>query len=128
MKVRYSRVVPGFVIQAGGHTADLTEKPTREAIPNEAANGISNRRGTIAMARTAERNSATAQFYINLVDNLRLDYSGENEKGWGYAAFGEVISGMDVVDKIGALQTGAKGEFPGQVPLTTVTIIRAYRE
>lgn len=124
----FHRVVPGFVIQGGGLTPDLTEKPARPEIPNEAAKGLSNLRGTLAMARTELRDSATAQFYINLQDNRRLDYSGEHEKGWGYTAFGEVIEGMDVVDAIGALPTGPKGEFEGQVPISTVLILKLYRQ
>ncbi len=124
----FHRVVPGFVIQGGGLTADLVEKPTLPEIPNESTTGLSNLRGTLAMARTEVRDSATSQFYINVADNRRLDYSGESEKGWGYTAFGKVIEGMDVVDKIVAIPTGPKGEFEGQVPMTTVVILKVYRQ
>lgn len=124
----FHRVVPGFVIQGGGITADMVEKPTHEPIRNEARTGLSNKRGTIAMARTGERDSATSQFFFNLVNNTRLDYTGENERGWGYTAFGKVIQGMDVIDLIAASPTGARGEFPSDVPLRDVVITKAYRE
>lgn len=124
----FHRVVPGFVVQGGGLTPDLLEKPTHDPIPNEARGAASNLRGTIAMARTEVRDSATAQFYFNLVDNKRLDYSGESERGWGYAVFGQVVEGMGVIDAIATVPTGAKGEFDGQVPMHTVTILRVYAE
>lgn len=115
----FHRVIGDFMIQGGGYDVDLAEKPTRESIPNESGNGLKNHRGTIAMARLNDPHSATAQFYINLVDNFMLD---PNEKRWGYTVFGEVIEGMDVLDAIGAVKTGAKGEFPGDVPEETVLI------
>ena len=119
----FHRVIDNFMIQGGGFTPDLRQKPTRPSIPNEAKNGLSNKRGTIAMARTPDPNSATAQFFINLVDNRNLDYvSDERAETWGYAVFGQVVSGMDVVDKIKAVPTGPKGPFRSDVPTTDVVI------
>jgi len=117
----WHRVVPGYVIQGGGFTADLGEKPTRAPIQNEATNGLSNRRGTVAMARTRALRSATSQFYINLTDNPRLDHQGFSPDVFGYAVFGRVIGGMDVVDKIGAVKTGVKDGME-DVPLEPVII------
>ncbi|MFH1530686.1 MAG: peptidylprolyl isomerase [Pseudomonadota bacterium] len=123
----FHRVVPGFVIQGGGFTEDFTKKETRDAIENEAAKGIKNVRGTISMARTRDRNSATSQFFISLSDNPMLDYHGEHPTGYGYAAFGQVIEGMDVVDEIAAIPTVRKGPFPKpEVPSSTVLIKKAY--
>ncbi len=123
----FHRVVPGFVIQGGGFTEDFTKKETRDPIENEAAKGIKNVRGTISMARTRARESATSQFFISLADNAMLDYRGEHPTGWGYAAFGQVIEGMDVVDAIAAIPTVRKGPFPKpEVPSTTVLIQKAY--
>jgi peptidyl-prolyl cis-trans isomerase A (cyclophilin A) len=118
----FHRVIDGFMIQGGGMDAQLREKPTRAPIPLEAGNGLSNLRGTLAMARTADPNSATAQFFINVVDNRPLD-----SYGGGYAVFGRVIAGMDVVDKIRAVPTGNKGPYQN-VPLTAVTITKASLE
>jgi cyclophilin family peptidyl-prolyl cis-trans isomerase len=117
----WHRVIPGFMIQGGGFEPDMTERPTRPPIQNEAKNGLSNLRGTVAMARTSEPNSATAQFYINVKDNLSLDYG---VRGAGYAVFGEVLEGMDVADRIVAVPTGVKGQF-SDVPRTPVLIVRA---
>ncbi|TAK76294.1 MAG: peptidyl-prolyl cis-trans isomerase [Aquabacterium sp.] len=116
----FHRVMPGFMIQGGGYTANLSEKPTRPPIPLESANGLKNRRGTIAMARTAAPDSATAQFFINLKDNGFLDANGSPRPN-GYAVFGQVIQGMDVVDKIAAVRTEALGPHEA-VPVTPVTI------
>ncbi|QNM95842.1 peptidylprolyl isomerase [Chitinimonas koreensis] len=102
----FHRVIPGFVAQGGGFTPDMQEKPTEAPIQNEAKNGLSNVTGTLAMARTMEPHSANAQFFINLVDNTRLDYREESPRGWGYAVFGKVVRGMDVVQKIAAEPTG----------------------
>lgn len=115
----FHRVIPNFMIQAGGMLSDMSQKQTRESIKNEADNGERNRRGTLAMARTADVNSATAQFFINLNDNTFLDHGGRD---FGYAVFGEVVDNMDVVDAIAAMRTG---DFGGHqdVPLETVTII-----
>jgi len=118
----FHRVIPGFMIQGGGFTPDLTEKPTREPIRNEAGNGLSNLRGTIAMARTQDPDSATAQFFINVVDNsTKLDRRYALD-GAGYAVFGKVTSGMDVADKIVAVKTTGKGPMPSDVPEETVLI------
>ncbi len=118
----FHRVIPGFVAQGGGFSADFKEKPTRDPIPNESGNGLSNVRGTIAMARENAPHTATAQFYINLADNTRLDPQPDR---WGYAVFGHVIKGMHVVDKIAKIQTGAAGPFPKDVPQKTVVIRKA---
>ena len=116
----FHRVIPGFMIQGGGFTAELQRKETKAPIQNEANNGLSNRQGTIAMARLPEAHSATAQFYINVVDNTFLDYFDENK--YGYCVFGEVVEGMDVVDKIKGVKTGRKEPLPSDVPLETITI------
>lgn len=122
----FHRVIDNFMAQGGGYTTDLQPKPTRAAIKNEANNGLSNLRGTVAMARTNDPHSANAQFFINLVDNPRLDYvSDQNGMTWGYAVFGKVVDGMDVVDKIRAIPTGGQGPFRTDVPTETVVIERA---
>ena len=120
------RVIPGYLVQGGLYTRDLQPKRTRPAIASEADNGLSNLRGTIAVARGADPSSGTAQFFINLVDNRRLDFVG-NQSGltWGYAVFGKVLKGMDVVDKIAALPTRALGPFAGDVPNPLVVITHA---
>jgi cyclophilin family peptidyl-prolyl cis-trans isomerase len=119
----FHRVIDGFMIQGGGFTADLRQKPTRAPIANEANNGVSNARGTVAMARTNDPNSATAQFFVNVVDNQRLDFvSAENGFTWGYAVFAKVIAGMEVVDAIRKVETGPGGPFPKDVPKTPVVI------
>jgi len=115
----FHRVIPNFMIQGGGMEADMSQKRTRAPIKNEADNGESNRRGTLAMARTMDINSATAQFFINLRDNDFLDHG---TRDFGYAVFGEVVDGMDVVDAIAAVPTGNKGGHQ-DVPLETVTIV-----
>ena len=117
----WHRVVPGYVIQGGGFTADLTEKPTRPPIQNEATNGLRNRRGTVGMARTRTLRSATSQFYINLADNPSLDHKGFSPDVFGYAVFGRVIDGMNVVDLIAAAKTGVKDGME-DVPLEPVLI------
>ena len=121
----FHRVIDGFMIQGGGFTADMTQKPTRAPIPLESRNGLTNSRGTIAMARTSNPNSATAQFFINVVDNAMLN--APNPDGYGYAVFGKVVTGMDVVDKIKAVPVGNKGGHQN-VPTTPVTIIKATLE
>ena len=113
----FHRVIKNFMIQGGGMTADMQPKPTKAAIRNEATNGLSNMRGTIAMARTPEGNSATAQFYINTVNNTGLDHKGLTPDDFGYAVFGKVIDGMDTVDKIASVKTA-----PGDVPVEAVVI------
>jgi cyclophilin family peptidyl-prolyl cis-trans isomerase len=117
----FHRVMPGFMAQGGGFEEDMTERPTRPPILNEAKNGLSNRRGTLAMARTNDPNSATAQFFINVNDNHGLDFG---VRGAGYAVFGEVLEGMDVVDKIVAVPTTRKGQF-SDVPRTPVFLTKA---
>lgn len=113
----FHRAIPGFLVQGGLYTRQLTPKRTRPPIPDEANNGLSNLRGTVAAARGPDPDSATAQFFFNIVDNPRLDYVG-NQSGmtWGYAVFGKVVDGMDVVDKIDNLPTGPQGPFVGDVP------------
>jgi len=120
----FHRVIDGFMIQAGGMKPDMSEKPTRDPIPLESRNGLSNARGTIAMARTNDPNSATAQFFINVVDNARLDASPTRD---GYAVFGKVVSGMEVVDKIRVVATGNKGMHQN-VPLEPIVINKATLE
>ncbi|CAM0999246.1 Peptidyl-prolyl cis-trans isomerase [Rhodanobacter sp. Root179] len=117
------RAIPGYLVQGGLYTRDLQPKRTRSAIASEADNGLSNLRGTVAVARGADPNSGTAQFFFNLVDNRRLDFAG-NQSGltWGYTVFGKVIKGMDVVDKIAAMPTRALGPFAGDVPNPLVLI------
>lgn len=118
----FHRVIKNFMIQGGGFTPELDRKPTKAPILNEADNGLKNVRGTIAMARTADPHSATAQFFINVTDNPFLNHTSKTPRGWGYAVFGHVIKGMNVVDKIRNLRTGPNGPFPGDVPQKMVII------
>lgn len=120
----FHRVIRDFMIQGGGMTADLQEKPTRAPVRNEADNGLENRRYTIAMARTPEPHSATSQFFINTRDNAFLNYRNATPQGWGYAVFGKVIRGQSVVDKIAAVPTSRRGYFD-DVPREPVVIKRA---
>ena len=120
----FHRVIPNFMIQGGGMEADMSQKKTRAPIKNEADNGESNRRGTLAMARTMDVNSATAQFFINLRDNDFLDHG---TRDFGYAVFGKVVDGMDVVDAIAAVPTGNKGGHQ-DVPVETVKIVEVTAE
>jgi len=122
----FHRVIPTFMIQGGGMTADMNEKKTRAPIPLESKNGLSNLRGSVAMARTNDPNSATSQFFINVQDNPRLDAANARD-GNGYAVFGKVISGMEVVDKIRAVPTASRG-MHDDVPMTPVTINKATIE
>ena len=117
----FHRVKPKFMIQGGGYTDTLTEKPTRPPIQNEATNGLRNTRGTVAMARLATLRSATAQFYINIVDNRSLDHTGYSPSEFGYAVFGRVLSGMDVADRIAAVATATSGDME-DVPVEPVFI------
>jgi peptidyl-prolyl cis-trans isomerase B (cyclophilin B) len=121
----YHRVIPGFMIQGGGFTSDMRQKGTRSPVQNEADNGVANGRGTIAMARTMEPDSATAQFFINLVDNGFLNHTDKSTRGWGYCAFGKVTAGMDVVDAIAKVATGNQG--PHQNVPTTPVVIESVR-
>lgn len=118
----FHRVIPGFMIQGGGFTADLKQKPTRPPIPNEAGNGLRNEVGTIAMARTSDPQSATAQFFINVADNRALNFTAANRGGYGYAVFGRVVKGMDLVNKIAESKTSAAGPFAQDVPVNAVVI------
>ena len=120
----FHRVVKGFVIQAGGFTPDMKEKEAKPPIKNEAANGLSNLRGTLSVARTSDINSGASHFFINLVDNKRLDHTGTAPSQYGYAVFGKVTGGMDVVDKIAAVEVAGKGGFQ-DVPVKPVTITKA---
>lgn len=122
----FHRVVPGLLVQAGGFTPDLQPKPSRAPVPNEAANGLSNRRGTVAAARDrGVADSATTQFFVNLVDNPKLDFqSADSPYTAGYAVFGRVVQGLEVVDRIAAVPTGAQGPFAAWVPTTPVVIER----
>lgn len=117
----FHRVIDDFMIQGGGMEAGMKEKTTREPIKNEANNGLSNKRGTIAMARTQAPHSASAQFFINVKDNTFLDFKEESLHGWGYCVFGEVVEGMDVVDKIKGVKTTRKG-WHDDVPVDDVVI------
>ncbi len=118
----FHRVIPNFMIQGGGFTKDFQQKETKAPVENEAANGLTNEVGTVAMARTNDPHSATAQFFINVAKNDFLNYSEPTLRGFGYCVFGRVINGMDVVNKIAALRTGPGGPFPSDVPQTTVVI------
>jgi peptidyl-prolyl cis-trans isomerase A (cyclophilin A) len=117
----FHRVIPDFMIQGGGFTAEMKQKPGHEAISNEAGNGLKNDRGTLAMARTSEPDSATSQFFINTADNGFLNHRDETPEGFGYAVFGRVIEGMDVVEKIQAVATKTVGGYES-VPATPVVI------
>ena len=122
----FHRVIPGFMIQGGGFTAEMGQKPTRAAIKNEADNGLLNTRGTLAMARTMVVDSATSQFFVNTVDNTFLNFKNKTPQGYGYAVFGKVIDGMDVIDKIEKVRTGNKGPHQN-VPVETVSILNTER-
>jgi peptidyl-prolyl cis-trans isomerase B (cyclophilin B) len=122
----FHRVINGFMIQGGGMGVRMDEKATRAPIKNEANNGLKNDRGTIAMARTQDPNSATAQFFINHADNGFLNHTAPSVSGWGYCVFGKVIEGMDVVDKIAKLKTKSHG-FHDDVPVDMVVITKASR-
>lgn len=121
----FHRVVPDYVIQAGGYTRDLEAKEPEGGIPNESGNGLPNLRGTVAMARLEAPHTAMAQFFINVTDNRGLDPQADR---WGYAVFGYVIEGMDVVDEIAAIPTGPAGPLKSEVPVSAVVIERAYRK
>lgn len=122
----FHRVIPKFMIQGGGFTADMKRKPTRPPIINEADNGLKNDRGTIAMARTSDPHSATAQFFINSVNNDFLNFRSKTSQGWGYVVFGRIIQSMTVLDAISKVRTGARG--PNRdVPLEPIVILKAQR-
>jgi peptidyl-prolyl cis-trans isomerase B (cyclophilin B) len=120
----FHRVIKGFMLQGGGFDADMQQKPTAATIQNEANNGLKNKRYTLAMARTSAPHSASSQFFINTVDNGFLDFTAETAQGWGYAVFGRVVEGTEVVDAIEKVRTGNKAGH-ADVPLEAVTIVRA---
>ena len=124
----FHRIIPNFMVQGGGITEDMADKPSKHApIQNEANNGLKNDRGTLAMARTGDPHSATSQFFINLIDNAFLNFTAESMQGWGYAVFGKVVEGMDVVDAMAGVATGNKGGHQN-VPLEPITITAASRQ
>ncbi len=120
----FHRVIDNFMIQGGGMEPGMKQKPTRSPVANEATNGVKNKKYTVAMARTSEPHSATAQFFINVADNDFLDYKAPSANGWGYCVFGKVVDGFDVVDKIRAVRT-AKSGFHENVPSEDVLIVKA---
>ena len=120
----FHRVIDGFMIQGGGFEPGMTQKPTSTPIANEANNGLKNVNGSVAMARTNDPHSATAQFFINVNDNDFLNHSSPTPQGWGYAVFGKVVGGKDVVDRIKGVKTGRKG-FHDDVPLDDIQIVKA---
>ncbi len=120
----FHRVIQNFMVQGGGFTADMKQKETQPPIANEADNGLKNKRGTLSMARTNDPNSATSQFFVNVVDNGFLDHTGKNPRGWGYAVFAKVVEGMEVVDKIVAVKTTNVGPY-ADVPATAIVIQKA---
>jgi len=120
----FHRVIPGFMIQGGGMEPGMKQKPTRAPVANEAGNGVKNREYTVAMARTSDPHSATAQFFINVADNDFLDYTSPSPNGWGYCVFGKVVGGKDVVDKIKNVPTATTG-FHQNVPREDVVILKA---
>ena len=120
----FHRVIPGFMIQGGGMEPGMKQKPTRKPVANEATNGVKNKNYTVAMARTLEPHSATAQFFINVADNDFLDYTAPSANGWGYCVFGKVTGGRDIVDKIKAVPTATSG-FHQNVPQQDVVILKA---
>jgi cyclophilin family peptidyl-prolyl cis-trans isomerase len=123
----FHRVIPGFMIQGGGFEPGMKKKRTRDPIINEADNGLKNRRGTLSMARTADINSATAQFFLNVNDNRSLDHTGMTQSGYGYAVFGRVVDGMDVADAIVKVPRGKRGMY-GDVPREDVLILKMYEK
>lgn len=120
----FHRVIDGFMIQGGGFTQDMEQKETKSPIQNEADNGVANKKGTVAMARTNDPHSATCQFFINVADNSFLNFSGKNASGWGYCVFGEVVEGMDVIEKIKGVATGRKFGH-ADVPVENVVLEKA---
>jgi peptidyl-prolyl cis-trans isomerase B (cyclophilin B) len=118
----FHRVIPTFMVQGGGYDGAYEKKPVRAPVQNEADNGLKNTRGTVAMARTNDPQSATAQWFVNVVDNAFLDHQGKDPQGWGYAVFGRVTEGMDVVDKIKGVKTGSAGPFAKDAPQEPVVI------
>ena len=118
----FHRVIDGFMIQGGGYDQSYEKRPTRAPVQNEADNGLKNTKGNVAMARTSDPHSATAQFFVNVADNAFLDHTAKNDRGWGYTVFGKVTSGMEVVDKLRSVRTGSGGPFPKDAPLEPLVI------
>jgi peptidyl-prolyl cis-trans isomerase B (cyclophilin B) len=123
----FHRVIDGFMVQGGGYDAKYEKRATRDPVQNEADNGLKNARGTVAMARTNDPHSATSQFFVNVADNKFLDHSGKNAQGWGYTVFGNVTSGMDIVDKIKGAKTSSGGPFAKDAPVEQVVITSVKR-
>jgi len=123
----FHRVIATFMVQGGGYDADYEKKPVHAPVTNEADNGLKNTRGTVAMARTSDPHSATAQFFVHVVDNAFLDHQAKTPQGWGYCVFGRVTSGMDVIDVIRNVSTGAHGPFSKDAPDEPVLILSARR-
>ena len=117
----FHRVIPGFMVQGGGMDAEMNEKESRESIENEADNGLTNEIGTLAMARTSDPHSASSQFFVNVSNNGFLNHSGKNNQGWGYAVFGKVVEGMEVVNAITEMETGSAGHHQ-DVPVETIEV------
>ncbi len=124
----FHRVIDGFMVQGGGYDGAFEKKKTFDPVKNEGDNGVKNLRGSVAMARTNDPHSATAQFFVNLADNAFLDHTKKDDRGWGYTVFGRVVRGMDVVDVIKALKTGSRGPFAKDAPLEDVLIASARRK
>jgi peptidyl-prolyl cis-trans isomerase B (cyclophilin B) len=124
----FHRVIPGFMAQGGGYDVEYEKKPVHDPVQNEADKTRKNTRGTVAMARTSEPHSATAQFFVNVSDNAFLDHTAKSGSGWGYTVFGEVTSGMDVADKMVAVPTGAQGPFAKDAPVKPIVIKSARRK
>ncbi len=120
----FHRIIPGFVVQGGGMESGMNQKKGNDPIRNEATNGLKNLRGTLSMARTNDPHSATSQFFINLTDNAALDHRAPTGAGWGYAVFGKVVEGMDVVDAMAKVPTGSVG-FHSDVPKTDISVVKA---
>jgi peptidyl-prolyl cis-trans isomerase B (cyclophilin B) len=123
----FHRIIPTFMVQGGGYDINYEKKKTLAPVTNEADNGLKNTRGTVAMARTGDPHSATAQFFVNVVDNAFLDHTSKDDRGWGYTVFGKVTDGMDVVDKIKGVKTGANGPFAKDCPDDPVVIKQIRR-
>lgn len=117
----FHRIIPGFMVQGGGLLEDLSEKPSGDPIENEADNGLKNLRGTISYARTGDPHSATTQFFLNLVDNAFLDHTGKNSQGWGYAVFGKITEGLEVIDAMAKVETGSRWGHQ-DVPVEAISI------
>lgn len=124
----FHRVIPGFMAQGGGYDASYEKRSVHDPVENEADKTRKNTRGTVAMARTSDPHSATAQFFVNVADNAFLDHTAKSGSGWGYTVFGEVTSGLDVADKMVATQTGSQGPFAKDAPLKPITITSARRK